>query len=320
MVRCRVLVRGLAAVALVAAAAPATPRMPTPNGLHRRPRPLQPGARRCLRRRGPGGGREPGADGAGPAAVGRAHPRLRDRDGRRSGRRAAGRSPRACTWRSRGEYLERHRFRDAQRELDEAIRLDARRREALTVRGLIEAQLDGRAARGARRLRARRRADARHPVRAYLHRPPAAGRRGPGDASRGRRAAVRRGARGGRAGARRRRRSSGSASCRKCRASSRSFRRPRIAPASRPLVEGRYEEAITRLRTAAALDPLVTPPAGIGERCGRRAPRCVTAIPRHAIARARGRGDRGAARRRGAPPAGPRPPGQRGRRPRAWPS
>ena len=147
-----------------------------------------------------------------------------------------------------GEYLERHRFRDAQRELGEAIRLDPKRPEALTVRGLIEAQLTGQPREALDDLRRAAALTPNHPVRAYLF-----ARQLLATAGRAGRARPRRWSSSSR---RRRRpdrrptarRSSGSDWCRKCRASSRSFRRPRIAPGISCSSEGRYEDAMTRLQ------------------------------------------------------------------------
>jgi tetratricopeptide (TPR) repeat protein len=164
-----------------------------------------------------------------------------------------------------GAYLDRNRFRDAQRQLGEAIRLDARRAEALTVRGLIEAQLAGQpreALDDFARAAALTPAD---PVRAYLHARQLLEVSGPDDASA---AALRRFVSVHAAA-----RPSGDGM---------PFIRPTLVqevpdiepffpPAAyragfQALVEGRYEDGISRLRTAAILDPLVTPAADVAER------------------------------------------------------
>jgi tetratricopeptide (TPR) repeat protein len=159
-----------------------------------------------------------------------------------------------------GAYLDRNRFREAHRQLDEAIRLDARRAEALTVRGLIETltaqprpALDDFA-----RAAALTPAD---PVRAYLHARQLVATGGTADAV---------------AAALRRFVSAQAAAGPS--PDGMPFIRPSLVqevPDIEPffppapyrdgfaaLAEGRYEEAIAQLRTAAARDPLVTPPSG----------------------------------------------------------
>ena len=156
-----------------------------------------------------------------------------------------------------GAYLDRNRFRDAQRQLDEAIRLDARRAEAITVRGLIEAltaqprpALDDFA-----RAAALTPAD---PVRAYLH---------------ARQLLVAGGTDDGIAAALRRFVSAQIAAGPS--PDGMPFIRPSLVqevPDIEPffppagyregfatLADGRYEEAIAQLRTAGLRDPLVTP-------------------------------------------------------------
>jgi tetratricopeptide (TPR) repeat protein len=163
-----------------------------------------------------------------------------------------------------GAYLDRNRFRDAQRQLDEALRLDGRRTEALTVRGLIEAQLTAQpreALDDFARAAAMTPAD---PVRAYLHARQLLAVREPDDASAAelrRFVAVQTAAGPSPDGM--------------------PFIRPSLVqevPDIEPffppapyragfqaLVDGRYEDGISRLRTASILDPLVTPPAEIAE-------------------------------------------------------
>ena len=162
-----------------------------------------------------------------------------------------------------GAYLDRSRFRDAQRQLDEAIRLDGRRAEGLTVRGLIEAltaqpreALDD-FARAATLTPA-------DPVRAYLHARQLVAAGGPDDAI---------------AAALRRFVSAQAAAGPS--PDGMPFIRPSLVqevpdiepffpPAAyrdgfQALVDGRYEEGIARLRTATTIDPLVTPATGTGE-------------------------------------------------------
>jgi tetratricopeptide (TPR) repeat protein len=162
-----------------------------------------------------------------------------------------------------GAYLDRNRFRDAQRQLDEAIRLDARRAEALTVRGLIEAltaqprpALDD-FARAATLTPA-------DPVRAYLYARQLLAAGGTADAI---------------AGALRRFVSAQTAAGPS--PDGMPFIRPSLVqevPDVEPffppaayrdgfaaLAEGRYAEAIAQLRTATARDPLVAPSPGTAD-------------------------------------------------------
>jgi len=159
-----------------------------------------------------------------------------------------------------GAYLDRGRLRDAEREFDEAIRLDSARVEALTARGLI--------ARPAAALDDFERAVAltpADPVRAYL----LAREMVLLDKDDAARAAALRRFVAVQAAA-------GSSP------DAMPFIRPGLVqevpdiepffpPAAyidgfRALAEGRYEDAISRLRTATILDPLITPAASIADR------------------------------------------------------
>jgi tetratricopeptide (TPR) repeat protein len=164
-----------------------------------------------------------------------------------------------------GAYLDRSRYRDAERELGEAIRLDGRRAEAFTAKGVIEATLtaEPRAALDDfARAVALTPAD---PVRLYLHARQLVTVGGGDDAVA---AALRRFID-----------TQGSAGRPLDRAP---FVRPGMVqevsdvepffpPATyrsgfQALAEGRYDDGLSRLRTAAILDPLVTPSAAIAER------------------------------------------------------
>jgi tetratricopeptide (TPR) repeat protein len=164
-----------------------------------------------------------------------------------------------------GAYLDRNRFRDAQRQLGEAIRLDGRRGEALTVRGLIEAQLTGQSREALADFAQAAAITPADPVRAYLHARQLLEVTGPDEASA---EALRR-----------------FVSAQAAAGPSRDampFIRPALVqevpdiepffpPAAyragfRALLEGRYEDGIKGLRTATILDPLVTPAANVGER------------------------------------------------------
>ena len=163
-----------------------------------------------------------------------------------------------------GAYLDRSRFRDAQRQLDEALRLDARRAEALTVRGLIEAQLTAQPREALDDFARAATFTPADPVRAYLHARQLLAVGGTADAV---------------AAALRRFVSAQAAAGPS--PDGMPFIRPSLVqeipeiepffpPAAyrdgfQALVDGRYEEGIGRLRTATALDPLVTPAAGTGE-------------------------------------------------------
>ena len=164
-----------------------------------------------------------------------------------------------------GEYLERHRFRDAQRELGEVIRLDGRRPEALTVRGLIEAQLTAQPREALDDLRRAAALTPNHPVRTYLF---ARQLLATGDQPDGAAAAldqfVTAQAAAGPA-------PDGAPFVRLGLVDEVAGIEPFFPPAPyrsgyQLLAEGRHEEAIPRLKTAAILDPLITPPAAIAER------------------------------------------------------
>jgi len=164
-----------------------------------------------------------------------------------------------------GAYLDRHRFRDAQRQLDEALRLDARRAEALTVRGLIEAELTAQPREALEDFARAARLTPADPVRAYLHARQLLAAGGSDDAIA---AAMRRfvsaqGAAGPSP--------DGMPFIRLGLVQEVPDIEPFFPPAAyragfQALVEGRYEDGISRLRTAAILDPLVTPAADTGER------------------------------------------------------
>jgi predicted Zn-dependent protease len=164
-----------------------------------------------------------------------------------------------------GAYLDRGRSRDAQRELGEAIRLDGRRAEAFTARAVIEASLTSEpreALDDFARAAALAPAD---PVRAYLH---ARQLMTPGGSEAAVAAALRRfvdvqGAAGPLL--------DGSPFVRPGIVQEVPDIEPFFPPATyrsgfQALVDGRYEDGVSRLRTAAILDPLVTPPAAIAER------------------------------------------------------
>ena len=163
-----------------------------------------------------------------------------------------------------GAYLDRGRFPDARRELDEVIRLDGRRAEALTVRGLIESQVTAQPREALDDLARAASLTPTDPVRAYLHARQLLVGEGAGDATAAalqRFVAVKA--------------ASGAAS------DATPFVRlglvqevPDIEPFFPPapyhggfeaLAAGRYEDALSQLRTAAIFDPLITPPAGIAE-------------------------------------------------------
>jgi tetratricopeptide (TPR) repeat protein len=164
-----------------------------------------------------------------------------------------------------GVYLDRSRFVDARQHLDEAIRLDARRADALTARALIEASVTARpreAADDFARAAALTPAD---PVRAYLHARQLLAAGGADDAV-------------------------AAALQRFVSAQMSAGPLPDRAPFVRPglvqevpdiepffppaayrdgfaaLAEGRYDDAVGRLRTDSILDPLVTPSAALAER------------------------------------------------------
>jgi tetratricopeptide (TPR) repeat protein len=164
-----------------------------------------------------------------------------------------------------GAYLDRSRFADARQQLDEAIRLDGRRAEALTARALIEANLT---------LQAREAADdfgraaaltPADPVRAYLH---ARQLLAAGDTDDTVAAALQRfvsvQAVAGPA-------PDGAPFVRPGLVQEVPDIEPFFPPAAYrdgflALAEGRYDDAVGRLRTASILDPLVTPSAAIAER------------------------------------------------------
>lgn len=163
-----------------------------------------------------------------------------------------------------GAYLDRCRFPDAKRELDEAIRLDGRRAEALTVRGLIESQVTAQPREALDDLARAAALTPTDPVRAYLHARQLVAADGAGDAA-------------------------GAALQRFVAIETAAGTLPDATPFVRlglvqdvadiepffppapyragfeALAAGRYEDALGQLRTAAILDPLITPPAGIAE-------------------------------------------------------
>jgi tetratricopeptide (TPR) repeat protein len=163
-----------------------------------------------------------------------------------------------------GAYLDRGRFRDAQRQLDEAIRLDARRAEALTVRGLIEAQFTSQpreALDDYARAAALTPAD---PVRAYLHARQllAAGGTADAVAAAMRRFVAAQGAAGPSP--------DGMPFLRPSLVQEVPDIEPFFPPAAyregfAAMADGRYDEGITQLRSAAALDPLATPAPGTAD-------------------------------------------------------
>ena len=162
-------------------------------------------------------------------------------------------------------YLDRSRLRDARQQLDESIRLDSRRVEALTVRGLIESHLTAQpreALDDFARAAALTPAD---PVRAYLHARQLLAVGGADDAVA---AALRRfvaaQAAAGPA-------PDGTPFVRPGFVQEVPDIEPFFPPAAyragfQALVDGRYEDALGRLRTATILDPLITPPGAIVDR------------------------------------------------------
>lgn len=163
-----------------------------------------------------------------------------------------------------GAYLDRSRYRDAQRELAEAIRLDDRRAEAFTARGVIEATFTAEPREALEDFARAATITPADPVRAYLH---ARQLIAAGGSEEMVAAALRR--------------FIAVQSAAPPAADGTPFVRPGLVqevPGSEPffppasyrsgfqaLVEGRYEDGLSRLRTAAILDPLVTPPAAIAE-------------------------------------------------------
>jgi len=164
-----------------------------------------------------------------------------------------------------GVYLDRSRFADARQQLDEAIRLDGRRAEALTARGLIEARTAAQARDAADDLARAAALTPADPLRAYLHARQLLAAGGADDAVA---AALKRFV---------------SAQAAAVPAPDRApfvspglvQEVPDIEPFFPPaayrdgfaaLAEGRYDDAVSRLRTASILDPLVTPSASIAER------------------------------------------------------
>ena len=163
-----------------------------------------------------------------------------------------------------GEYLERHRFRDAQRQLGEAIRLDPKRAEALTVRALIEAQLTGQPREALDDLRRASSLTPNHPVRTYLLGRQLLASGEPAEAAAALEQFVAASAAAGPA-------PDGAPFVRLGLVQEVPGIEPFFPPAPyragyQALVEGRYEEAMARLRTEAVLDPLITPPSAIAER------------------------------------------------------
>lgn len=164
-----------------------------------------------------------------------------------------------------GEYLERHRFRDAQRELGEAITLDPKRPEALTVRGLIAAQLTAQPREALDDLRRAAELTPTHPVRTYLFaRQLLTAGETPDKAAAALERFVAAAAAAGPA-------PDGAPFVRLGLVTEVPGIEPYFPPAPyrtgyQLLMEGRYEEALTRLRTAAAVDPLIAPPSAIADR------------------------------------------------------
>ena len=164
-----------------------------------------------------------------------------------------------------GAYLDRNRFRDAQRELDAALRLDASRVEALTVRGLIEAQLTAQPREALDDFAKAAALTPADPVRAYLHARQlvTVGAADDAVAAAMRRFVAAQSAAGPSP--------DGMPFVRPALVQEVPEIEPFFPPATyragfRALVDGRYEDGLTQLRTAAILDPLVTPPAEIAER------------------------------------------------------
>jgi tetratricopeptide (TPR) repeat protein len=164
-----------------------------------------------------------------------------------------------------GAYLDRNRFRDAQRELDEALRLDASRVEALTVRGLIEAQLTAQPREALDDFAKAAALTPADPVRAYLHARQlvTVGAADDAVAAAMRRFVAAQSAAGPSP--------DGMPFVRPALVQEVPEIEPFFPPATyragfRALVDGRYEDGLTQLRTAAILDPLVTPSADVAER------------------------------------------------------
>ena len=167
------------------------------------------------------------------------------------------------------EYLERHRFRDAQRELGEAIRLNPNQPEALTVRGLIASQLTDQPADALADLRRAASLTPNQPARVYQF---ARQLLISGDQADAAAAALDQFvAAHAAAVAAATPPSDGAPFIRLGLVQEVPDIEPFFPPAPyrtgyEALADGRYEEALPRLRTAAVLDPLVTPPAAIAER------------------------------------------------------
>jgi tetratricopeptide (TPR) repeat protein len=164
-----------------------------------------------------------------------------------------------------GAYLDRNRFRDAQRQLDEALRLDAGRVEALTDRGLIEAEFTAQPRQALDDFAKAAALTPADPVRAYLHARQlvAVGAADDAVAAAMRRFVAAQSAAGPSP--------DGMPFVRPALVQEVPDIEPFFPPATyragfRALVEGRYEEGLSQLRTAAILDPMVTPPAEIAGR------------------------------------------------------
>jgi tetratricopeptide (TPR) repeat protein len=163
-----------------------------------------------------------------------------------------------------GAYLDRNRFRDAQRQLDEAIRLDGARPEALTVRGLVES-LTAQPRDALRDFERAATLTPADPVRAYLHARQLLTTGGGDDAVA---AALRRFVATQTAAGPS---PDGMPFIRPALVQEVPDIEPFFPPAAyrdgfRALAEGRYDDGISRIRTAAILDPLVTPPADLAGR------------------------------------------------------
>ncbi len=161
-----------------------------------------------------------------------------------------------------GAYLDRSRYRDAQRELGEAIRLDGGRAEAFTARGVIEASLTAQPREALDDFARAASLTPADPVRAYLHARQLITTGGSEEAAA---AALRRFVEAQNAAPPA---LDGSPFVRPGVVQEVAGIEPFFPPASyrsgfQALAAGRYEDGMSRLRTAAILDPLVTPPATI---------------------------------------------------------
>lgn len=164
-----------------------------------------------------------------------------------------------------GEYLERHRFLDAQRQLGEAVRLDPARTEILTIRGLIAAQLAAQPREALEDLRRAAALTPNHPVRSYLFARQLAA---VGDDSEAATTALEQFiAAQAAAGPT----PDGAPFLRLGLVQEVPGIEPFFPPAPyrtayQQLAEGRFEDALAGMRTAAARDPLLAPGAGVADR------------------------------------------------------